>query len=86
MVKQLYDSWVWLERIIFTIFVFLKHGYRGENIKYYTTVLTMVPRLMWVVVGCLFFVVSCHSLCFSCLLVSYPTEFQGVELKCAEVF
>jgi len=40
----------------------------------------------WVVVGCLFCVLSCHSLYFSCLLIYYPTECQGVELKCAEVF
>jgi hypothetical protein len=39
----------------------------------------------WVVVGCLLCVVRCHTLFLSFLLVSYPTEFQGVELKCAEV-
>lgn len=44
-----------------------------------------VHTVKWVVVGCPFCVLSCHSLYFSCLLISYPTEFHGVELKCAEV-
>jgi hypothetical protein len=45
-----------------------------------------VKWVVVVVVGCLFCVVGCHSLYFSCLFISYPTEFQGVEMKCAKVF
>jgi len=47
---------------------------------------TSDSTVKWVMVGCLFCVVSYHSLYFSCLLIFYPTEFQGVELKCTKVF